>query len=80
MRSFPIPAREKERLKALRKLRFDEWGTSAALDDLCLMASRFLDTPIAHLSLVERDEQLFAGKIGLEADRTARASARVHWN
>ncbi len=75
MPGFPIPGKEKERLKELRNLRFNEWGTSAALDDLCAMAARLLDTPIAHLSLLTRDEQLFAGKIGLDADRTARAIA-----
>src|SRR5271165_6016771 len=75
MPGFPIPGKEKERLKELRRLRFNEWGTSAALDDLCAMAARLLDTPIAHLSLVGRNEQLFAGKIGLDADRTARAIA-----
>ncbi len=75
MPGFPVPANEERRLRELRRLRFNEWGTSAALDDLCAMAARLLDTPIAHLSLVERNEQLFAGKIGLHADRTARAIA-----
>ena len=75
MAGFPIPATEKKRLKELRRLRFDEWGTSAELDDLCAMAASFLDTPIAHLSLVDRYEQVFAGKTGLKADRTARAVA-----
>ena len=75
MPGFPIPANEKARLRELQSLRFDEWGASAALDDLCAIAARLLDTPIAHLSLVDRNEQLFAGKTGLEADRTARAIA-----
>ncbi len=75
MLSFPIPVKEKERLRELRRMRFSEWCTSAALDNLCAIAARLLDTPIAHLSLVARDEQLFAGKIGLDADRTARAIA-----
>jgi hypothetical protein len=75
MPGFPFPANERLRLRELQSLRFEEWGASAALDDLCAMAARLLDTPIAHLSLVERNEQLFAGKIGLDADRTARAIA-----
>ena len=33
MPGFPIPGKEKERLKELRRLRFNDWGTSAALDD-----------------------------------------------
>jgi serine phosphatase RsbU (regulator of sigma subunit) len=75
MSGFPIPANEKERLRELRKLRFNEWGASAALDELCGVAASVLETPIAHLSLVDRDEQIFAGKAGLEGDRTARSVA-----
>jgi sigma-B regulation protein RsbU (phosphoserine phosphatase) len=75
MSGFPIPANEKERLRELRRLRFEEWGARAALDELCSVAASVLETPIAHLSLVDHDEQIFAGKVGLNADRTARAIA-----
>jgi sigma-B regulation protein RsbU (phosphoserine phosphatase) len=75
MRSFPIPANERERLRELQRLRFYDWGAHTALDDLCDIAATLLKTPIAHLSLVDTDEQIFAGKTGLEADRTARAIA-----
>ncbi len=75
MPSFPVPANEEARLRELQSLRFEEWGASAALDDLCAMSARLLATPIAHLSLVDRNEQLFAGKTGLEADRTSRSIA-----
>ena len=75
MPGFPIPANEKARLRELQSLRFKEWGASDALDDLCAIAARLLHTPIAHLSLVDRNEQLFAAKTGLEADRTERAMA-----
>ncbi len=75
MPGFPIPANEKARLRELQSLRFKEWGASDALDDLCAIAARLLHTPIAHLSLVDRNEQLFAAKTGLEADRTERAIA-----
>ena len=75
MPGFPIPANERARLRELQSLRFEEWGSRAALDDLCAVAARLLDTPIAALSLVDRNEQLFAGKTGLEADRISRALA-----
>ncbi len=75
MAGFPIPANERARLRELQSLRFDEWGSKASLDDLCAVAARLLHTPIAALSLVDRDEQLFAGKTGLEADRISRAIA-----
>jgi serine phosphatase RsbU (regulator of sigma subunit) len=75
MPAFPVPANEKERLRELRRLRFRESGARAALDELCAVAASMLETPIAHLSLVDRDEQIFAGKVGLDAERTARSIA-----
>lgn len=75
MGSFPIPVEEAKRLRELQSLRFSEWDAGAALNVLCDTAARLLETPIAHLSLVDRDEQIFAGKTGLEADRTERAVA-----
>ena len=75
MAAFPIPANERARLRELQSLRFEEWGAREALDDLCAVAARLLDTPIAHLSLVDCTEQHFAGKTGLVADRTARRIA-----
>ncbi len=73
MSGFPIPANEKDRLKELRRLRFQEWGASAALDELCGVAASVLETPIAALSLVDRHEQIFAGKVGLDAHRISRS-------
>jgi serine phosphatase RsbU (regulator of sigma subunit) len=73
--SFPIPVEEAKRLRELQSLRFSEWDANAALNVLCDTAARLLEMPIAHLSLVDRDEQIFAGKTGLEASRTARAVA-----
>jgi len=75
MQGFPIPPNEKERLRELRTLRFGEWDTRASLDDLCAVAARLLETPMALISLVDRDEVLFAGKTGLDADRVAREIA-----
>ncbi|MGB9163649.1 MAG: GAF domain-containing SpoIIE family protein phosphatase [Rhodomicrobium sp.] len=75
MPSFPIPVEEAKRLRELHSLRFTEWDAGAALNVLCDTAARLLETPIAHLSLVGRDEQIFAGKTGLEADWTARVVA-----
>jgi serine phosphatase RsbU (regulator of sigma subunit) len=73
MPAFPIPANERERLREVRRLRFDEWDALTALDDLCAVAAATLNTPIAGISLVDGDEQIFAGKKGLDADRIARA-------
>ena len=75
MPDFPLPSNEEQRLKEVQGLRFAEWDTRKILDDLCIVAARLLGTPIAHLSLVDRYEQLFAGKYGLDADRTGREVA-----
>ncbi len=75
MTSFPIPSNERERLRELRRLRFDDWGTSAALSELCAIAAKLLGTSISHVSLVDDNEQFFAGQVGLDADRTAREVA-----
>ncbi len=75
MAGFPVPPNENDRLRELQKLRFNEWGVSAALCELCAIAANLLRTPITHVSLVAENEQIFAGKVGLDADRTAREVA-----
>jgi len=75
MTSFPIPSNERERLRELRRLRFNDWGASAALSELCAIAAKLLGTSISHVSLVDDNEQIFAGQVGLDADRTAREVA-----
>jgi len=72
MIGFPIPSNERQRLKELRRLRFDEWGASSALNELCAIAARLLGTSISLVSLVGENEQTYAGQFGLNVDRTAR--------
>ena len=50
-------------------------GRERCAGRFCAVTARLLDTPIAGLSLVDRNEQLFAGKTGLGADRISRAIA-----
>ena len=75
MTGFPIPSNENERLRELEKLRFNEWGVSAALSELCAIASNLLGMPTAHVSLVGETNQVFAEQAGLDAVRTAREVA-----
>jgi GAF domain-containing protein len=72
MTGFPIPSNERQRLKELRRLRFDEWGASIALSELCAIAARLLGTSISLVSLVGENEKTYAGQFGLNIDRTAR--------
>ncbi len=75
MTGFPIPPNEPERLKELQRLRPKEWGGSAALNQICVIAARLLETPISLVTLVDEKETLFAGKRGLDADRAPREVA-----
>ncbi len=75
MLDFPVPSNENKRLAELQRLRSNEWGVCAALNELCKIASRILGTPMAQVSLVGEEEQIFVGKAGLDSDRTSREVA-----
>ena len=70
--TYPIPSNERERLSEVQRLRSDEWGFSVALQQICEMASKRLQTPIALVSLVGEDIQSFPAQIGLNALTTPR--------
>ena len=72
MIGFPIPSNERQRLKELRRLRFDECGAGSPLSELCAITARLLGTSISLVSLVGENEQTYAGQFGLNIDRTAR--------
>lgn len=75
MTSFPIPPNENYRLRELEKLRFHEWGVSAAVSELCSIVSRLLETSIAHVSLIDANEQVFVDQAELDIRRAAREVA-----
>jgi hypothetical protein len=71
-----IPANELERLNALRELRLSSTG-STQLDVLAAKVAEAFDMPIALISLVEAEDQLWPGAAGLPADlNAARKGAR----
>jgi signal transduction histidine kinase len=68
----PIPPNESDRLKALLTLNVLDTDEESSFDELVEIASKFCETPIALISLVDHDRQWFKAKIGLTANETNR--------
>ncbi len=57
---------DEERLKALHRTGLVDAPTDPALDRLTKLAAKALDAPVALLTLVDKDRQVFAAAYGLE--------------
>jgi GAF domain-containing protein len=68
----PLPGNEVERLAALRRLQILDTGPEKIFDDLTLLASYISQTPIALISLVDKERQWFKSRIGLDVEETSR--------
>ncbi|GAB5539870.1 MAG: hypothetical protein Salg2KO_19730 [Salibacteraceae bacterium] len=73
MKEPNIPSSEADRLKALEDLKILDTPAEEAFDDIVLLASQICNTPIALVSLVDKDRQWFKSKIGLSATETKRS-------
>lgn len=71
----PLPPDEQERLLALHACELMDTPPEPAFDDLTLVASRLCRTPVALVSLVDRDRQWFKSRIGIDAAETPREQA-----
>jgi GAF domain-containing protein len=67
-----LSAEERARLAALRRYRVLDTDPEPALDDLVSLASYICGTPIASITLVDEDRQLFKASVGLADQQTAR--------
>jgi anti-sigma regulatory factor (Ser/Thr protein kinase) len=67
-----MSAGEADRLAALRRYRILDTEPEQRFDDLALLASQICGTPMALISLVDRDRQWFKSRVGVSAPQTSR--------
>jgi PAS domain S-box-containing protein len=72
MESAPLPSDEAARQRALEELELLDTPAEQEFDDITLLASFICDTPIALISLVDKDRQWFKSRVGLELAETPR--------
>ena len=72
MQAPKIPSNEDERLEALQAFEILDTLPDLEFDDITKSAAEICDTPIALISLVDKDRQWFKSKQGLEASETSR--------
>jgi PAS domain S-box-containing protein len=69
------PANEADRLSALKECKILDTIPEQGFDDITHLASYICQTPIALVSLIDRDRQWFKSKIGLTVAETSRGIA-----
>ena len=70
-----MSSNETARLAALRRYRILDTEPEQAFDDLTLLASQILETPIALITLLDDHRQWFKSRVGLSVTETARSIA-----
>ena len=67
-----LPENEEHRMSALESYGILDTPAEQAYDDITMLASLICESPIALISLVDRDRQWFKARVGLDATETPR--------
>src|SRR5437762_12742933 len=73
--SYPVPANDADRLRALRSYRILDTKPEERFDDLTQLAALICGVPISLISLTDTDRQWFKSRFGLDVQETPRAQA-----
>lgn len=72
MHSAPLPDTEAQRLAKLRSYGVLDTLPQTAFNDIVALASSICGTPVALISLIDRDRQWFKAKTGIDVEQTGR--------
>jgi GAF domain len=73
--SYPVPANETERLRALRSYKILDTKPEERFDELTRLAALIYGVPISLITLIDTDRQWFKSRFGLDVKETPRAQA-----
>lgn len=75
MQTAPLPSNEEQRLARLRGLGVLDTLPQKAFDDISALAQVICGTPVALITLIDRDRQWFKSRVGVDMTETARELA-----
>src|SRR5881398_2132781 len=73
--SYPVPANDADRLRALRSYKILDTKPEERFDELTQLAALICGVPISLISLIDAERQWFKSRFGLDRQQTPRALA-----